>query len=113
MLKKLKAGNEVGRVGQAETKIMVFTIYYILLGVLGLVGFTYHDVKSDNNRTHVTKLFLCESAGNLQECEGDLFSIQVIRYTSVIAMGMLALLPVMTILFSFKLRACKKTTRSN
>ena len=41
MLKKLVAGERRGNIGKAQIKISFITIYYVMLGVMGLVSLTY------------------------------------------------------------------------
>ena len=95
-LKKVLAKKKGGRAGKAQLKISAIIIYYIFLGVTGLVAFTYYEA-SESQRVMVAEHIICESSGTL-DCELS-FDIGV-RTLSVLVIMALSFLPVMVILFS-------------
>ena len=107
MLKKIVARKKVGKVGMAEIKIMLIIMYYIVVGVMGLISFTYHEVKTISNRERLEELILCESRGN-KKCVVNLVTIDNIRNLSVVVVVMVAFLPIVAILFTFNPKACQK-----
>ncbi len=111
VLKKLVAGKKVGKVGKAEIKMAVIVLYYIVVGVLSLITFTYFEVKAKANRESLFELFLCESMGNL-DCDIDLESIDTFDVLAVLVIVMVALFPVIAVLFSFDPKTCRKTKGS-
>ena len=111
VLKKLIARKKVGRVGKAEVKMAVIVLYYIIMGVLGLVTFTYYEVKTKGNRESLAELFLCESTGNL-DCNVDLQNIEMFSVLAVAVVVMLASSPVIAVIFSFDPKSCRRDKQS-
>ena len=95
-LKRVLSKKKGGRAGKAQLKISAIIIYYVLLGVTGLVAFTYYEV-SESYRMRIAEHILCESSGTL-DCELN-FDFGV-RALSVLVIVVISFLPVMVILFS-------------
>ena len=110
MLKKLLARTKVGKAAKAQLKITGIIIYYTLVGVMGLVTFTYYEA-SNTYRESAAAYILCESGG-LSNCDSDL-GIDVVYLLSVFVVMFISFLPVMTILFSCDPNAYKKKTQNN
>lgn len=89
-----------------KAQIIFINIYYVLLGVMGLVVVTYFEVKID--RVGLAEYFVCESLGNSSNCQLDLESFKVFKGLAVSVKIMLFFLPVVALIFSFNLDACKK-----
>lgn len=112
MLKKLIARKKVAKIGKAQVKIAFITVYYILIGVMGMVTFTYYRA----SRTHqevITEYILCEISG-MPDCILNLGVTADIFYAlTTIVVLLVSLLPVMAILFSCNPQACKKKTSAD
>lgn len=109
VLKKLMARKTVPKVGKAQVKITFIIIYYVLVGVMGLVTFTYYRASSTYRET-IVEYILCEISG-MQDCILDLGVIyDIISALTTTVIMMISLLPVMAILFSCNPQACKKKT---
>ena len=105
MLKKLLAHKKVGKAAKAQLKITGIIVYYTLVGVLGLVTFTFYEA-SNTYRENATAYILCESGG-LSNCDPD-FGTDVVYFLSLFVVVLVSFLPVMTILFSCDPNAYKK-----
>ena len=92
---------------KAQVKIACIVIYYILLGVMGLVIYTYTEANNTYQES-ITKFILCKSTGQ-SDCTLD-FSIDddVLAGMVTTIYLMIALIPVVAILFSCNPQKCKK-----
>ena len=88
-LKKLSKGKNISKVGQAQIKILLILVYYIIIGVVGMVAFTYNEVTSD---TDVELRLRAEVLSNI----------------SLAVLAMLGLLPVFLFLILVDTAALKK-----
>jgi hypothetical protein len=109
VLIKLLTGTKVSITStrKAHLKISIITIYYTLVGVVGLVSYTIQTASAVTvDRTVLYAL--CESRGqsdcreNLGSGDGD---------ASTVAIVMLFLLPVVVILFNCNPQACCTCSR--
>ena len=107
MLKKLIAGKKISEVGKAEIKIAMVLIYYTFVGVMGLVSFTVSDRQDHIIAGRIMTLIICESTGT-QVCDVNMDSQRSIEVLSVVSIVMTSFLPVIAVLFSFDLKACRK-----
>ena len=108
MLKKLHTRNKARK---AQIKITVITVYLILYGIAGLVGYTYFGVnvtRLDNRMDYIT----CQSTGLPNDCKLDASVLNIKDGFSVISSLMLSLVPMVAIFFSFSPRACKEKFHS-
>ena len=110
MLKKLLARTKVGKAAKAQLKITGIIIYYTLVGIMGLVTFTFYEA-INTYRESAAAYILCESGG-LSNCDSDL-GINVVYLLSVFVIMFISFLPVMTILFSCDPNAYKKKKLSD
>ena len=107
MLKKLKAGKKVGKVGKAQIKISFIIIYYVLLGVLGLVTLTYIEVKSSLiGIAAVADFLVCESLGG-SNCYLDKELIAVFESLGITVKILLMMIPVVVLIFVVDIQAIK------
>lgn len=103
VLKKLVAGNKVGKVGNmAQIKISLVLIYYIGTGVMGLVTFTYYGAR--NTMSELRSYLICKGL-NGSDCPVEPESINIFHYLSTIVVAMFSLLPVVMLAFSINWQA--------
>lgn len=110
-MKKLLAGKKVGNVGKAEVKMAMVVFYYVVIGAVSLVTFTYVEVKGKANRDTLAKLILCEGMGNL-DCDVNLERLDTLDVLSALSISMVALLPIVVVVFNIDTEAIKKKRRS-
>ena len=92
---------------KAQIKISLINIYYILVGVLGLVALTYNEVKS--SRAGVAEYFICESLGDPNtECHFGEEFVEVLKAFTLTVIMALSFLPVVVLIFIVDLQALKK-----
>lgn len=108
-MKKIVDGKKVGKVGMTEVKMILIVTYYIIVGVMGLIAFTYHEVKTISNRERLKELIICESTGN-RKCVVNLVTIDHIRSLSVVVIVLLSSLPIVALLFTCNRNMCLKTS---
>lgn len=114
MLKKMLTGREVTNVGKAEIKITVLFIYYTLLGVMGLVAYTY--LITDTFGQDIAEFIVCESTGTLTNGQKDLGTFKTLLTLVTVNIVMVSFIPVLVVLiFScevqvFKRNCCRKDT---
>ena len=107
MLLKLIAGKKAGKVGTAQIKISFVNIYYVLLGVVGLVSLTFYEVKS--SRLGLVEYFICNAFGDpTSSCQLDVNTIKSFKALSISVIVMLSFLPIVVLIFSFDIKAFKK-----
>ena len=112
VIKKLTAKKKVGSgVGKAEIKMAVIVLYYIIVGLMSQITFTYFEVKAKANRDSLQELFLCESLGN-PECDINLGNINALNILSIVTVILVNFLPVVVLLFSFHPKARKGRKKS-
>ena len=111
MLKKLLAGKKVGNVGKAEVKMSIVVFYYVVVGAMSLVTFTYIEVIGKANRDLITELFLCEAMGN-DNCDINLNRLDALDVLAALSINMVAILPIIVVIFSIDTEAVKKKKRS-
>ena len=99
----LKAGKKISQVSKAKIKISLAIIFYTLMGVMGLTSTIYYLV---NVRDRVMEKILCESSGSLQCDDVDQGHYGTL---SVVTDVMIALTPVVALLFSTNLKVCRKS----
>ena len=107
MLKKILKGKKVQvlMVGKAQLKIACMIIYYTLVGVMGLVIFTFNEANTGNLDIH-RDYILCESGGR-SDCVLDLgINSDVNTAITTITYVMISFLPVLAIFFSFNPQTC-------
>ena len=111
MIKKLRAGKKVSRVGRiAEVKIMMEIIHHTLVGIVGLIFTTFLSETVASITEELTDLFLCESMGD-QECDGlSLNSINILNALGVTTTVLIGFFPVLALLFTINPRVCSKTS---
>ena len=101
VLKKLLARKKVGNVGKAEIKITAIIIYYVLVGVMGLVNFIMRF-----NTDAISQYIVCQSSGK-ESCQEE-FNISKNDILIMAAPAvMVSLIPVVAILFSCDPKAFK------
>ena len=108
MLKKILKGKKVQvlMVGKAQLKIACMIIYYTLVGVMGLVIFTFNIEANIANQDIHRDYILCESGGR-SDCVLDLgINSDVNSAITTIIYVMLSFLPVLAIFFSFNPQIC-------
>ena len=111
MLKKLLSGKKAGNVGKAEVKMALVIFYYIVIGAMSLVTFTYIEIKGKANRDSVAELIICESMGN-RDCDADLKELDALDVLASLSITLVALLPIVIVLFSIDTKMIKKKGRS-
>ena len=111
MLKKLLAGKKVGNVGKAEVKMSIVVFYYVVVGAMSLVTFTYIEVVGKANRDLITELFLCEAMGN-DNCDINLNRLDALDVLAALSINMVAILPIIVVIFSIDTEAVKQKKRS-
>jgi hypothetical protein len=93
---------------KAHLKISVITIYYTLVGVVGLVSYTIQSA-SGVTVDRTVQYALCESRGQ-SDCRENLGSAN--GSASIVAFVMLFFLPVVVILFNCNPQACCSRRRA-
>ena len=97
------ARKKVGNVGKAEIKITAIIIYYLLVGVMGLVTFTYFR---RYNSDAFLQYIVCQSNGK-ESCQEE----SRISNNEIFAVGasivVISFLPVVVILFNCDPQAFK------
>ena len=111
MLKKLLDGKKVGNVGKAEVKMGMVVFYYVIVGVMSLVTFTYTEVKGKANRDTLAELILCEAIGN-GNCDINLARLDTLDVLAALSLNMVAILPIIVVIFSIDTEAVKKKKKS-
>ena len=111
MLKKLLAGKKVGNVGKAEVKMSIVVFYYVVVGAMSLVTFTYIEVIGKANRDIFTELILCEAMGN-GNCDVNLTRLDALDVLAALSINMVAILPIIVVIFSIDTEAVKQKKRS-
>ena len=104
MLKKLLSRKKVGKAGKAEIKISFILIYYVVIGVLGLVTLTY--LEAESAISELANFFICEGL-HLANCSKHL-DINAFEELSIVIIVMLSLLPVVALIFSCNIQTIKK-----
>ena len=111
VLKKLLAKKKVGKVAKAQLKITAIIIYYTILGVVGLVAYTYFEA-ADTIKKGVTEYILCESVGvsDVSDCalEEETVALEILAASVVMMLGFL---PVMIVIFSCDPKAYKRKAK--
>lgn len=105
ILKKLRAGEKVGKFSKPQIKITCILIYYMLMSIMGQVSLIYYEVKG--SVINLAAIAVCKSLSSSQ-CQLDEELINVFISLSVTAKVMLALLPVMILIFTFDLQNFKE-----
>ena len=106
-MKKFLTKKKVRNVGTAELKITIFALFIIVLGLIVLVTYT---LVSNNLFTEAANQFWLCHATEESNCKlGLLLTFNIIVPLIFI---FLSLLPVIGILFSCDVQACKKKTKS-
>ena len=111
VLKKLLSGKKVGNVGKAEVKMALVIFYYVVVGAMSLVTFTYIEVKGKANRDSLTELILCESMGN-RDCDADLQHLDDLNVLASLSITLVAILPIVIVLFSIDTKQIKEKRKS-
>ena len=111
MLKKLLAGKKVGNVGKAEVKMGMVVFYYVVVGAMSLVTFTYIEVVGKEYSDTFTELILCEAMGN-GNCDVNLTRLDTLDVLAALSINMVAILPIIVVIFSIDTEAVKKKKRS-
>ena len=103
VLKKVLARKKVGNVRKAEIKVTAIIIYYVLLGVMGLVAFTYF---MRLNADAISQYIVCQSSGK-ESCQEEFSISKNDIFFMAAPIVMVSLLPVVAILFSCDPKAFK------
>ena len=91
-----------------DIRLSFIASYYICVGVAGLVSLTYYGANSNLDIRTVTEHFLCNTIADA-DCPVDFIEISNIRIFSVVVTVMVAMLPVVTLLFTIEPQQwCKK-----
>lgn len=115
----LKKNAELVIAAKAELKISIILIYYIVVGVMGLVGLTYSMNNREQIEEDIAEFLICSLSGGLfANCEqflsGPLSTIHILTDITLI---MVSFLPVVLLLFSINLKSCRNcplvSTRSS
>ena len=101
--------SEVGKIGKSELKISILTIYYTVVGIMGLVSYTILSA-SDIHRDGIIDYIVCESRGP-SDCTLQNFGV-INEMATTAAIAMIFFIPVVAILFNCKPEACKCTKKS-
>ena len=98
-----------------DVKMLTVILYYIIVGVMGLITITYSEIKAKPNRDHLVELFGCESTGSQDCSDVNLNTLDTLNELNVVVISMIAFLPIVAVLFSFKIpkKCCKKRTTSS
>ena len=111
MLKKLVAKTKIGKVAKAQLKITAIIIFYTIVGVFGMVTFTYYEV-SDNYRERVTQRFLCASRGGTDlDCPANRPDTAIFTLSAIVIV-MVSYISVMAIIFSCDPSAFKRKKKN-
>ena len=97
-------------IGTAERKILLVFVYYILVGVFVLTGFTLEISIADEKRTATVEYFQCEANGRNNNCPYDPPHYPVIMLIANILLG---LFPAIILVFAVnvnEVRAVSKHT---
>lgn len=104
------ARKKISRVGKAGRKMTLIISYYVLLGSIGLINFSYVEVSNVGKR--IGEEFLCQSTGTLDCDDDNLYSFHVVNFLQVLTVSMVNFYPVVIILFTFDPQSCKKFMQS-
>ena len=104
----LATGRHASNIGKADARIAMVTIYYTLMGVVGLGVSTYNIFVTQDNFTNLRDIFLCESTGILNCTDADMQSNETVLIFVAIANFMVTFSPVVAFLFSFNLKLVKE-----
>ena len=108
MLKRRRSkGKKAGNVGKAFVKTFIILSYYILVGIVGQMTFTYYEA----NRDKLVGRILCSSVAN-QEFKCDANVDTTLKVLSIGAIIMIAFMPVVALIFSFNPKTCTNLFRS-
>ena len=100
VLKKLLARKKVGNVGKAEIKITAIIIYYVLVGVIGLVDFMRFNADA------ISQYIVCQSSGK-ESCQEEFNISKNDIFFMATPIVMVSLIPVVAILISCDPKAFK------
>lgn len=108
ILKNWLAKSKVRKAWKAHFKISTIVIYYTLLGVVGLIGYTYQSA-SNIYQERIAEYILCESGGQSSDCVLDIgLNSDVVGVLSTAVFVMVSFLPELAIIFSCDPQACRK-----
>ena len=107
ILKKFSKNSrkKVAQVGKAEAKILFVVCYYVILGMISLVTFTYIEATNPSNLSAIEEYFVCQRSGfhpsEGNQC-GERPSVRLFPLNILSAVGILqlALLPVVILIFT-------------
>ena len=104
MLKNPLARRKVGDVGKAQIKIMAIIVHNTLLGVVGLAAITYFYTSDIYDESF--NFIACQSTGR-ESCEVQgISSLDEILILAAVVI-LIALLPIVVILFTCDPKACR------
>lgn len=96
-------------------KMAIITLYYMIVGVLGLITITYLEVKEHPAQETLKELFACESTGT-RDCNYNYEKLDILdtlNELNVAVVSMIAFLPVVAVLFSLNFKKmCHRRTCS-
>lgn len=106
----LKKNAELVTAAKAELKISLILIYYLVVGVVGLVSVTYSINKREQIEDDITGFFICLLEGNIfANCMNMITrTLSVINSLNDIAISLVAFLPVVLLVFSINTQNCQK-----
>lgn len=95
---------------KAELKISLILIYYIITGIVGMVGSTYIINNRDQVEQETRDFFICyQQGGFLANCYRFLSGrISSFNTLTDIALIMLAFLPVVLLIFEMNFQVCRE-----
>ena len=107
MIKKLMEGKKMGRVGKAEIKMAVIILYYIIVGFVSQMTLTYFEIRTKANRDSLDDCG--DATSDNPKCGVKLDGVSSLDVLSLMAIIMVTFLPVVAVVFSLDLKACKQS----
>ena len=110
VIKKLLAGKKLINVGRGEMKIALVIIFVMINGIINMIVYTRGHLARSSSLLVLEEHLICESMGQSAECT----PIEESEISDLTLAGgvILSLFPVVVILVTCDLRACKKRKQS-
>jgi hypothetical protein len=105
----LKQSTEVVAAAKAELKVSLILLYYLTVGVVGLIGVTYIMNNQQQVQDDITDFLICSAqGGSFTNCQMFITGIlSAVNTLTDISLILVAFLPVALLIFSINFKLCR------